>query len=70
MIIICLIIQGNILKSKDSPKGDYKRKLLQGIAETGTAMKRHLSKVSKHAKSWWKKFTKGSSAAKAKKIDL
>ncbi|XP_042465664.1 uncharacterized protein LOC122048124 [Zingiber officinale] len=61
---------GNILKSKDSPKRDYKQKLLQGFAETGTAIKRHISKVSKHAKSLWRKFTKGSSPAKAKKIDL
>ncbi|XP_074565332.1 uncharacterized protein LOC141821857 [Curcuma longa] len=61
---------GNILKGKDHPKLDYKQKIMQGIADTRTVMKRHWSNISKHAKNLWTKLTKGSSAVRSKKTDL
>ncbi|XP_042418414.1 uncharacterized protein LOC122006832 [Zingiber officinale] len=61
---------GNIMKGKAHPKLDYKQKILQGIAETWTVMKRHLSNISKRAKNLWTKLTKGSSAVRSKKTDL
>ncbi|KAG6490881.1 hypothetical protein ZIOFF_052211 [Zingiber officinale] len=63
-------MEGNIMKGKAHPKLDYKQKILQGIAETWTVMKRHLSNISKRAKNLWTKLTKGSSAVRSKKTDL
>ncbi|RWW33945.1 hypothetical protein GW17_00001302 [Ensete ventricosum] len=63
-------MEGNILNDKDTPKQDYKQKLLQGISGTGTVIKEHINKVSKQIKNWWTGKTKGSSHPKAKKTDL
>lgn len=68
--VFVINVQGNILKGKDHPKLDYEQKILQGIAETRTVMKKHWSNISKHAKNLWTKLTKGSSAVKSKKTDL
>ncbi|RRT61132.1 hypothetical protein B296_00023536 [Ensete ventricosum] len=64
------VVQGNILNDKDTPKQDYKQKILQGISGTGTVIKEHINKVSKQIKNWWTGKTKGSSHPKAKKTDL
>ncbi|XP_008810395.2 uncharacterized protein LOC103721822 [Phoenix dactylifera] len=61
---------GKILNEKDSPRKDFKQKILQSITETGTAIQRHVNKVSKQFKNWWGGKKTKSSSSKAVKTEL
>ncbi|XP_010918470.1 uncharacterized protein [Elaeis guineensis] len=61
---------GKIIKQKDSPRKDFKQKILQSITKTGTTIKRHLNKVSKQFNNWWRGKKTKSSSSKAVKPEL
>ncbi|PKA55920.1 hypothetical protein AXF42_Ash014592 [Apostasia shenzhenica] len=59
-----------VLKQKNTAKEDLKEKVLQGIKETGNAIKGHANKFTKKIKSWWKGKKTASRSPKSTKMEL
>ncbi|XP_058727238.1 uncharacterized protein LOC131598671 [Vicia villosa] len=45
---------GNVLRSKEKEKGDWKQKIRKTIVDTSTTLKKHATKVSYRLQRWWK----------------
>ncbi|GLT79055.1 hypothetical protein SLA2020_505650 [Shorea laevis] len=62
---------GNLLREKESAKGNWKQKITRGIAHAGEALKKHANKVSYRIHKWWKGFKAARSGnAKGSKAEL
>lgn len=64
-IIVIILLQGKVLREKESAKGDWKQKITKGIKNTGEILKRHANKVSSKIQHWWKGAKKNSKTSKS-----
>lgn len=63
--------QGEVLRKKESTKGDWRQKITKGITNVRDSLKKHAYKVSNRARQWWRrKKTAGSKNLKGSKSDL
>ncbi|CAI8594635.1 unnamed protein product [Vicia faba] len=60
---------GNVLRSKEKEKDDWKQKIRKSIVDTSTMLKKHATKVSYRIHRWWKG-KKTTSSKKSSKSEL
>lgn len=63
----CLLLQGKVLKERESKNKDWKQRLTTGILDVGQTVKNHASKVSQRMSRWWWKAKKEILKKKSKK---
>jgi hypothetical protein len=74
--VLCLSLknpfkQGEVLRKKESTKGDWRQKFTEGITNVRDSLKKHAYKVSNRVRQWWRrKKAAGSKNLKAGKSDL
>ncbi|XP_059432812.1 uncharacterized protein LOC132166078 [Corylus avellana] len=62
---------GDVLRKKESTKGDWRQKMTEGITNVRDSLKKHAYKVSNRVRQWWRrKKAAGSKNLKASKSEL
>ncbi|KAK1285465.1 hypothetical protein QJS10_CPB20g00512 [Acorus calamus] len=63
-------MEGKVLRERESAKGDWKVKILEGVKQSGAAIRKHVDKVSHRTQTWWGRKKTGAKASKAGKAEL